>query len=95
MFQIEYKKDSQTVNLIGKLDTSSSTEAKDVLDKIENSITIDMADLNFICSAGIGTLVNTFSRLKKKGENINLINLNSHIKKVFEVSCLDTVFDIK
>ena len=95
MFQIEYKKDSQTVNLIGKLDTSSSTEAKDVLDKIENSITIDMADLNFICSAGIGILVNTYSRLKKKGENINLINLNSHIKKVFEVSCLDTVFDIK
>ena len=95
MFQIEYKKDSQTVNLIGKLDSSSSTKAKDVLDKIEDSITINMADLNFICSAGIGTLVNTYSRLKKKGENVNLINLNSHIKKVFEVSCLDTVFDIK
>jgi len=95
MFQIEYKKDSHTVNLIGKLDSSSSTDAKAVLDKIEDSITIDMADLNFICSAGIGTLVNTYSRLKKKGENVNLVNLNSHIKKVFEVSCLDTILDIK
>ena len=95
MFQIEYRKDSQIVSLIGKLDSSKTGEANEVLEKIENSFTIDMSKLDFICSAGIGTLVNTYSRLKKKGENVHLVNLNSHIKKVFEVTCLDTVFDIK
>ena len=68
MFQIEYKKDSQTVNLIGKLDSSSSTKAKDILDTIEDSITIDMNELNFICSTGLGILVKTYSRLKKMGK---------------------------
>jgi len=53
MFQIEYNKDSQTVSLTGKLDSSKTNEANEVFDKIENSFTIDMSNLDFICSAGM------------------------------------------
>ena len=54
-----------------------------------------MSNLEYICSAGIGILVMTYSRLKEKGNNIYLANLNKDIKKVFKISLLDTVFEIK
>ncbi|MBT8387442.1 MAG: STAS domain-containing protein [Ignavibacteria bacterium] len=95
MFKIEYHEDSQIVSLMGNLDTSKTSEANELLDKIENSITIDMSKLDFICSGGIGTLIKTYRRLKANGKNIYLTNLNSNMKKIFELALLDTVFDIK
>jgi anti-sigma B factor antagonist len=95
MFRVEYNKDIQTVFLIGSFDTSKAEVVKGVLEKVENSIKVDMADLDFICSAGIGILVMTYRKLKEKGEDIRLVNLNDYIKKVFKVSMLDKIFNIQ
>lgn len=95
MFNIEYQTSSQTVYLSGHFDNTKAVHVKDVLAQIDKTFTIDMTHLDFICSAGIGVLVMTYSRLKEKDENIYLINLNDHIRKVFNLSHLDTVFDIK
>ena len=95
MFQIEYHKETQIVSLTGKLDSSKTSEANEVFDKIEDSFTIDMSNLDFICSVGMGSLVKTYTRLKEKGENVYLTNLNSKIKKILKVSLLDRVFEIK
>ena len=73
---------------------AKTQKVKDMLGQINNSFTVDMSELNFICSAGIGVLVMTYKRLKESGEKIYLTNLNQHIKRVFEASRLDTVFDI-
>lgn len=95
MFQIEYNESSKILTIGGNFDTSKAEEAKEVLRNINNSITVDMSNLDFICSSGIGILVMTYRRLKEIGENIYLVNLNDHIKKVFKLSLLDTVFNIK
>ena len=54
-----------------------------------------MSGLEFICSAGIGLMVMAYRKLKEKGEEIFLVNLNEHINKVFKLSLLDKVFKIK
>jgi anti-sigma B factor antagonist len=95
MFEIEYRKDVHIVRILGNFDASKTQAVKDILGKINETFSIDMSELNFICSAGIGVLVMTYKRLKESGEKIYLTNLNDHIKKVFEASRLDTVFDIK
>jgi anti-sigma B factor antagonist len=95
MFKVEYNQDSQTVKISGNFDTSKAEEVKSVLENINNSVKVDMSELDFISSSGIGIMVMTYQRLKSKGENIYLINLNENIKKVFRVSLLDKVFDIK
>ena len=95
MFEIEYQKNSHRLKIFGNLDASKTEEVKDILGKINETFSIDMSELNFICSAGIGVLVLTYKRLKEIGEKVYLTNLNDHIKKVFEASRLDTVFDIK
>ena len=95
MFEIEYQKIFQIVKIIGNFDASKTQEVKDILGKIDETFTIDMSELNFICSAGIGVLVMTYKRLKERGEKVYLTNLSDYIKKVFEASRLNTIFDIK
>lgn len=95
MFQSIYNKDTQTLSLRGNLDASRIEAVKNTLEKIEGSVTVDMSGLNFICSAGIGIIVMTYRRLKENGENIYLVNLNDQIKKVFQVSLLDKIFNIQ
>lgn len=95
MFHLEYNTDSHTLFISGYLDTAKAEEVKLLLSKIDNTITIDMSKLDFICSAGIGVMVMTYQRLKEKGKSIYLVNLNDHIKKVFQLSLLDKLFNIK
>jgi anti-sigma B factor antagonist len=95
MFQVEYNKDIQTVFLRGSFDASKAEEVKEVLNRVDNSVSVDMSGLDFICSAGVGLMVMTYRKLKEKGEDICLINLNEHISKVFRLSLLDKVFTIK
>jgi len=95
MFQVEYNRDIHTLFLKGNFDASKAEEVKAVLEKVEDTVNIDMSNLEFICSAGIGIMVMTYRKLKEKGKDIYLINLNEHIKKVFKVSLLDKVFNIQ
>jgi len=94
MYKVQYNEVSNTVSLSGKFDASKAQETEDVLNKITNTITIDMSELKYICSAGLGILVKNLTRLKGQGHNLVLSNLNSHIDKLFRLSKLDTVFTI-
>jgi anti-sigma B factor antagonist len=95
MFNVEYHEESSTVSLSGKFDASKTRETEDVLNDITTTVTVDMSNLKYICSAGIGILVKNLTRLKSEGHNLYLSNLNDHIDKLFRLSRLDTVFKIK
>jgi len=94
MFNIEFKPKANTIYLSGKFDGSRVKVANETFDKITSSVTVDMENLDYISSAGIGILIQTYVRLKKSDQQIILTNLNNHIREVFKISKLDTVFDI-
>lgn len=95
MFDIKYDTKTQTISMSGQFEASKANECKEVFEKINNSVTVDMKNLDFICSAGIGILVMTYNRFKDTDNSIYLTNLNVHITKVFKACLLDTVFEIK
>lgn len=95
MFDINYNDETRIITMQGTFEASQAEECQDVFDQVKDSVTVDMSNLEFICSAGIGILVMTYNRLNEIGEKIHLKNLNDHIKKVFELSLLDTIFEIK
>ena len=95
MFNIEYLDNVKTIFLSGKFDGSRVNVANEVFNKINSTVTVDMKDLDYISSAGIGILTQTFVRLKKTNQEIILSNLNNHIREVFKISKLDTVFHIR
>ena len=95
MFNIEYNTDVNTIFLSGKFDGSQVNAANEVFNEINSTVTVDMKNLDYISSAGIGILTQTYVRLKKSNQKIILSNLNNHIREVFKISKLDTVFQIR
>jgi anti-anti-sigma factor len=79
----------------GRFDASRVKDAQSVLDEIEGSCTLDFKNLEYISSAGLGTLLAAQKRLTDKGHSIKLINLNKHIRDIFRVAGFDFIFDIE
>lgn len=56
---------------------------------------IDFMNCKFIDSTGLGVLVGLLKKCKDNGSDIVLRNLNSDVNKIFHMTRLDQVFNIK
>ena len=83
------------IQLTGRFDASQVAAAKEVLDRITTSSTIDFRELEYISSAGMGVLLATQKRLSETGHKLALVNLNKHIKDIFGYAGFDRVFEIR
>ena len=54
---------------------------------------LNLAQVGYIDSAGLGTLVATFHSARSQGAVLKLANLGSKFKEVLQVTKLMTVFD--
>lgn len=93
MLTIEKKTDG-ILHFSGRFDASQAEKATTALSEVEDSVTIDMSELEYISSMGLGVLVSTYKRLDQKGEKIRFTNLNAHIRDLFKYTSLDKVFEI-
>ena len=77
------------IKLEGSLDTQTSPdfqkELKGIIDDQIKGITLDMSELTYISSAGIGAIMWTRKILKEKNAIFNMANLQPQIHEVFEV----------
>ena len=93
MIELELADDG-TVIVDGRLDASQAVKAQTFLDKIEGQCVLDMANLKYISSAGLGVLLKTHKRLMSSGNGIKLINVSHHIHDIFRYSGFDKLFEI-
>jgi len=86
------------VEIEGQLIVSNRQELKQrVLDEAEGGarkVLIDFARTGYIDSAGLGVLVSLAKRLRELGGDIRLANLNDDLRTLFELTKLDTLFQI-
>lgn len=64
----------------------------DVLAAANQNVTFDMTNVDFMDSPGVGALVYVFKRVRARGHNIAVINLNGQPKQLFEDLRLSRVF---
>lgn len=87
------------IALDGDVDISSSARLKEELNKIlderELSIDLDMDNLSYIDSTGLGVLIGVLKRVKKNENNIFVSNVKSNISKLLRITGLDRIFIIK
>ena len=91
-------KNKLTVELEGKLDANTAPELEEKLKpelKDTGYLIIDMQKLKYISSAGLRVLVWAVQTLDEHGGTMTLTNVSDEIKKVFELTGLISVFDIK
>lgn len=62
--------------------------------KTSKDIVINLADVNYIDSGGLGTLVGLFTSARGIGGNIKLANLTHRVGELLQVTKLVTVFEV-
>src|SRR5271155_2275631 len=68
---------------------------RDVLSKGSNKILLNLGDVNYIDSSGIGELVSSFTTVKNSGGELKLLNLTKKVHDLLQITKLYTVFDIQ
>ena len=77
-----------TVHLSGRLDAVTALELdKDLSATLSNvaDLTIDLADLEYISSAGLRTLLKLQKRMDKQG-SMKIRNIRENVREVFDMT---------
>ena len=67
---------------------------RDLIGKGQKTILLNLGDVNYIDSSGLGELVSAFTTSKNQGAALKLLNLTKKVKDVLQLTKLYTVFDI-
>ncbi len=92
--------DSVTViDMSGKIILGEETAqlretVKKILSEGNDRILLNLNDVSYIDSSGLGQLVSCFATTSRKGGQIKLLNLTNKVKEVLQITKLSTVFDI-
>ena len=86
-------KNSLYLILNGELDEHSAVYTRETLDNIldkesYNQVVVDLNELEFMDSTGIGVMIGRYKKLKQKEIPLYLVNPNKHIDKIFEMTGL-------
>ena len=68
---------------------------KDLLGKGQKRILLNLGDVSYIDSSGIGELVSAFTTVKNQGGELKLLNLTKKVHDLLQITKLYTVFDVK
>jgi anti-sigma B factor antagonist len=67
---------------------------RDLLKDNQNKIVLNLADVNYIDSSGIGELVSTYTTVTNNGGKLILLNLTKKIHELLAITKLLTVFRV-
>ena len=93
MFEIKFG-DENDILLDGRLDAAQAVKAQTFLDQVDGACVLDLSNLEYVSSAGLGVLLKTHKRLMGAGSGLKLINVNHHIHDIFRYSGFDKLFEI-
>ncbi len=68
---------------------------RDLLGKGQKKILLNLGDVNYIDSSGIGELVSAYTTVRNQGGELKLLNLTRKVHDLLQITKLYTVFDIK
>ena len=80
--------------MLGEGSVTIRDAVRDVLAKGSNQILLNLADINYIDSSGIGELVSALTAVKNAGGALKLLQLTKKVKDLLQITKLYTVFDI-
>ena len=66
-----------------------------LISKGQKSILLNLADVNYIDSSGLGELVSAFTTAKNQQADVKLLSLTKKVHDLLQLTKLYTVFDIK
>ncbi|HEY1732312.1 MAG TPA: STAS domain-containing protein [Terriglobales bacterium] len=68
---------------------------RDLLAKGQKNVLLNLGDVNYIDSSGIGELVSAYTTARNQGGELKLLNLTKKVHDLLQITKLYTVFDVK
>ena len=98
MLSIKKKQDGTalTVELEGRLDTTTAPELDDELFTVIGDVTdltFDMTKLEYISSAGLRSLLSAHKKVSANG-TMKIANASDEVKEIFDITGFSQVFNI-
>ncbi len=63
--------------------------------KARRRFLLNLGDVNYIDSSGIGELVSAYTTVRNQGGELKLLNLTRKVHDLLQITKLYTVFDVK
>jgi anti-anti-sigma factor len=86
------------IKLVGRLDAGSTSDLDAAGEKCVGNgalyVVLDLADLQYISSAGLGSIVKLYKKVKALGGSVTLCGVRGMVKEVFEVTGLFAIFKV-
>jgi anti-sigma B factor antagonist len=92
---------SPTIKVIepsGILDSTKAEEFRQIVEQMlvdgADVILIDLKDITFIDSSGLGTLVVILKKIRSLERKLCICSINDQVKMLFELTSMDRVFEV-
>jgi anti-sigma B factor antagonist len=87
------------VDLSGKITLGTESSAlenllRDLRSQGHVKILLNMRDVSYIDSSGMGEMVSGLTEVKSKGGSLKLLGLTPHVKDLLRITKLQTIFDV-
>jgi anti-sigma B factor antagonist len=96
--EVNYRKtgDAVVLEIDGAIDLYNAPELKENLSKYleKKKMVIDMGNVTYIDSSGIGVFISTLSALKKSGGALKLVHVGGTVLTVLKMTRLTSFFEI-
>jgi len=80
---------------LGEGSVTLRDSTRDLLAKGSKNILLNLGDVNYIDSSGIGELVSAYTTVRNQGGELKLLNLTKKVHDLLQITKLYTVFDVK
>jgi anti-sigma B factor antagonist len=82
-------------NVLGGPDANAlNDQLRSLLDKKKTHVIIDLGDVQFINSSGLGMLIGGMSTMRKGGGELKLARASKKVQNLLEMTKLTTLFDV-
>lgn len=79
--------------VLGEGDLQVKERIKDLLADGQRRILLNLAEVNYIDSAGLGSLISAYTTARREGGSLKLVNLTKRIQDLLSITKLITVFE--
>jgi anti-sigma B factor antagonist len=88
------------VDISGRIELGEESAAvRDLVSKLlsngHKQILLNLGDVNYIDSSGLGALVSSFTSARKQGGELKLLNLTDRVTDLMQMTKLYTIFDVR
>jgi anti-sigma B factor antagonist len=67
---------------------------RELLEQQRLKVLVNLGDINYIDSSGIGELVSAYTTVKNRGGELKLLNLTKKVHDLLQITKLYTVFEV-